>query len=350
MNVGIGVLGFAHGHVGMYCAQWRQTAAEQVRLVAGWDHDVPRGAAALKPYDLAVESSVESLLNRRDIDAVVIGAETSRHADLVEQAAAAGKTIVLQKPLALTMAEADRIVAAVERFGVRFTLAWQMRVDPQNQKMRELMRDGTLGRIYMLRRRHGLPTQAWAGFEQSWHVKPELNHGMWADDASHAIDFLYWMLGEPVSVMAEIATLRSAKVPDDNGIAVFRYADGTFAEIASSFVCLAGENTTEIIGEKGVVLQNYGDVPSCNVPRLPEAVGLKWYLQEQGQWINSEIVSPPSHAARISGLAQPLLEFLQGRREPIATAQEGRAVLRMTLACHRSAEQGHRIEIAKLKE
>src|SRR5690606_35068570 len=159
-------------------------------------------------------------------DALVIGAETSLHAALVEQATAAGKAIVLQKPLALTMAEADRIVDAVEKSGVRFTLAWQMRVDPQNRRMRELVQRDELGQVYMVRRRHGLPTQTWPDFAQSWHVKPELNRGMWADDAAHAIDFVYWLFGMPETVSAEIATLRNPQIPDDHGVAVFRYADG----------------------------------------------------------------------------------------------------------------------------
>jgi predicted dehydrogenase len=237
MAIGLGILGFAHGHVGMYCARWAEMPA--MRLVAGWDHDAARAKASAETHGMAIEASAASLLKRADVDAVVIAAETSMHADLVEQAAAAGKAIVLQKPLCLTLAEADRIVAAVEQSGVPFTLAWQMRVDPQNLKMRQLVKSGALGRIYMLRRRHGLATHLWPDFEKSWHVKPELNRGMWADDAAHPIDFAYWMLGMPQTVSAEIATLRTPKVPDDNGIAIFRYADGTMVEIACSFTCVA---------------------------------------------------------------------------------------------------------------
>jgi predicted dehydrogenase len=256
------------------------------------------------------------------------------------------------------MEQADRIVAAVNKHRVPFTLAWQMRVDPQNLRMKQLVRDGTLGRVYMVRRRHGLSTHVWPGFETSWHVKPELNRGMWADDASHAIDFLYWLLGEPVSVSAEIGTLRSPQVPDDNGIAIYRYADGAFAEAACSFTCLAGENTTEIVGEKGVAIQNYGDAPSCNAPRTWAAgaagvsggasgggPGLKWYLHETKQWAVAPEPSPDNHGRRIAALAEPLLEFLEGKRPPIATAAEGRAVLRMTLASYESAARGCRVPL-----
>ena len=349
MHINLGILGLAHGHVGVYCEQWRRHYADDVRLVAAWDHDAARAAAAREKFGVQIDASANELLARADIDAVVIGAETSLHADLVEAAAAAGKKIILQKPLCLTMPEADRIVAAVERFGVPFTLAWQMRVDPQNLEMKRMITSGTLGRVYMVRRRHGLSTHVWPGFENSWHVKPELNRGMWADDASHAIDFLLWLFdGPPESVVAEIATLRNENVPDDHGIAVFRYRDGTFAEVASSFVCVAGENTTEIVGEDGVIIQNYGDGPSAQVPRPAGAAGLKWFLKGSKHWFNSATPSPAAHGERIAALAPELLKFLKGERAPICTAAEGRTSLAMTLACYRSSELGRRVRIEEI--
>jgi predicted dehydrogenase len=173
---------------------------------------------------------------------------------------------------------------------------------------------------------------------------------MWADDAAHAIDWLLWTLGEPASVSAEIATLRSEKVPDDHGIAVFRYADGTFAEIVCSFTCLAGENTTEVVAEDAVIIQNYGDGPSCQVPRPRDAAGLKWFKKAAGDWTTSAITSPKSHSERIAALAPELARFLRGEREPICTVEEGRASLRMTLACYRSADLGRRVMLNELAQ
>jgi len=345
-EVRVGILGFAHGHVGMYCAKWREHPEFGVRVVAGWDHDTARAAENCKKHGLEAAPAAEALLGRRDISAVVITAETSLHAELVEQAAAAGKAIVLQKPIALTLEEAGRIVAAVKRAGVPFTLAWQMRVDPHNLQIKSLLAGGQFGRVFMLRRRHCLPTQQWKDFDKAWHVQPALNRDIFADDAAHAIDFIYWLLGMPVSVIAELGTLLNPRIPNDNAIAVFRYSDGKFAEASCTFVALAGENVTEVVCEHGVIIGNYGDVPSCNVPRPPGAgPQLKWFLQETGNWTASELPEIKSHGERISGLAGPLGEFLCGKRPPIATAEEGREVLRMVLACYESAGQGKRVNL-----
>ena len=340
----IGILGFAHGHVGAYCGKWRGDPTMGVEVVAGWDHDPARAKLAAEQHGITIHDSAEKLLADPDIDAVVITAETSMHADLTVHAAYAGKAIVLQKPMALTLEQADAIVDAVTDSGVPFTLAWQMRVDEQNLKMKELVDDGSLGKILMVRRRHGLNTASFANFENSWHVDAKYNRDIWADDAAHAIDFIYWLMGMPETVYCEMSSLMNPKIPNDNGIALYRYADGHLGEVSCSFTCIAGENTTEIIGEKGVVVQNYGDGPSANVPRPEGGICLKWLLQEEGRWHESDMTIG-GHGDRIAGLAGPLADFLNGRREAIATVAEGRDVLRMTLACYEASSQGQRVSL-----
>lgn len=344
MTINVGILGFAHGHVKAYMIQWRDNEGMGVRVVAGWDHDAERAAKAGTDFDIEISESLDHLLEREGLDAVVIASETSMHADLVEKAASAGKAIVLQKPMALTLEEADRIVAATEN--VPFTMAWQMRVDPQNLKMKELIKEDTIGKVLMVRRRHGLAAHTWPWILDSWHIDPRHNRDMWADDAAHAIDFIYWLLGMPKSVTAEIDTLVNPKMPNDNGIAIYRYPDGPIAEVSCSFTCIAGENTTEIIGEKGVIIQNYGDAPSAGSQPKEGGVGLKWRLQGDKDWTISDIPSPRGHGERIGGLAGPIAEFLQSQRGPIATAREGRDALKMVLACYGSSERGERVSLS----
>ena len=346
-TIRVGILGFAHGHVGMYCERWRQQEAQLgLRLLAGWDHDAARLKGACERHHLEAAASPAGLLARPDIDAVVIASETSMHADLVEQAAAAGKAIVLQKPLALTLAEADRIVTAVTNAKVPFTLAWQMRVDPHNLEVKRLLASGRFGKVLMARRRHCLSTHLWKDFDKSWHVQPHLNRDIFADDAAHPADFLYWLLGLPESVSAEITTLLNPRIPNDNGIAVFRYPGGTLAEISGTFVAVAGENNTEIVCENGVIVGNYGDGVSGGIPRTPGGIQLKWYLKTDGKWTVSELPDIVNHGERIAGLSGPIAEFLHGNRPPIATAEEGRDVLKMILASLDAATQGRRVSIA----
>jgi len=345
MTIGIGILGFAHGHVNSYCTRWRDEPQLDVRALAGWDHEPERLERAAEQFGIDAVADVAELLARDDITAVVIAAETSRHAELVEQAAAAGKAIVLQKPLALTMSEADRIVDAVNAYGVPFTMAWQMRVDPQNLQMKELLESGALGRLFMLRRRHGLSMCLNDAFADSWHVDPAQNRDIWADDSAHPIDFVNWLFGAPEAVTAEIKSLHNPRMPSDNGIAIYHYADGPLVEVCCSFTTRAAENTVEIIAENGTLVQNYGDAPSAATPREEDACGLKWFLADQGEWVCSEIPSPDSQGVRIAALAGPLAEFLHGDRPALATVEEARTSLRMVLACYVSTHEGRRVRL-----
>jgi len=326
----------------MYCNQWNARPELGVKVVAGWDHDAARSESNCANFGCERMESVEALLGRPDIDAVVIAAETSMHADLVEQAASAGNAIVVQKPLALEMDEADRIVNAVKKSGVPFTLAWQMRVERFNLQAKSLLDSGEFGKVFQVRRRHCLATQWMQNFDQMWHVKPELNRDIFADDAAHPIDFIYWLLGMPSTVYAEMGTLLNPKIPNDNGIVLFRYPDGKMAEVSCSFVAVAGENTLEIVCEHGVIIGNYGDGPS-NQARPAGAPQLKWWHDSAGRWTISDLPEINGQGERIAGLAEPLAEFLHGKRPPIATAEEGRDVLRLVLACYESVDSGRKV-------
>jgi predicted dehydrogenase len=340
----VAVLGFAHGHVISYCRRWQAEAGMGVELVAGWDHDTARLTAQAQALGITPCGELADCLGQDGLEAVVIGVETSMHADVVEQAARAGVAIILQKPMALTLPEADRILAAVEQHGVPFTMAWQMRVDPQNLQIKQLIDSGTIGDVFSVRRRHGLPSQRW-DTSSMWHFDATLNRDIWADDAAHPIDFIHWLMGPPDSVTAEMTTASDPAVRNDTGVALFRYADGRLAEVSSCFACLAAENTTEIIGRDGSIVQNYGDVPSCNVPRPDGAVGLKWFTKDREDWTCSDIDSPADHGQRIAALAEPLAAFLRGERAAIATAAEGRESLRLVLATYVSSREGRRVRL-----
>ncbi|MHC1696366.1 MAG: Gfo/Idh/MocA family protein [Eubacteriales bacterium] len=345
MSVNVGVLGFAHGHVMSYGRKWKDNPELGVTLVAGWDENKDRLKQSAEALGIEQIASCEEMLARDDIEAVVISSETAFHADLVEKAAAAKKKIILYKPMALTLRQADRIVAAVEEHGVPFTMGWQMRVDPQNVKMKELIETQAIGRVSIYKRRHGLGTHLWNGFENTWHADPVLNRDIFADDSSHPIDMLNWIFGVPETVSAELSTIHNPKVVNDTGIALFKYPDGKIAEICCSFICSASEITTEVYGERGTIQQYYGDNPGTRLPRPEGLPGLKWFVEGESDWTKSDIPSPATHGERIAGQAAPLADFLNGRRPAICSARDGRNSLRMVLACYLSAREGTRVRI-----
>jgi len=339
----IGILGFAHGHVNVFADVWKNDPDMGITLLAAWDHDQKRLDDNAEKLGIKQKfSSADELLDQSEIEAVVISSETKFHSELVVKAANRKKKIILYKPMSLTLSQADEIVEAVNKNNVDFTMGWQMRTDPQNLKIRELLKSGEFGKLFLLRRRHCLETHRWPDFNKSWHVNPEMNRDIWADDSAHVIDFIYWMLGKPVSVTAEISSIHDPLIPNDNGIALFRYNDGVIAEAFCSFTCHAAESTTELYFENGTILQYYGDATSTSHPRPTGLCGLKWKKHGTPDWIESEIPSPASHGERIAWQAEQFALFLNGKRPPIATAEDGRETLKMVLSTYLSNQTGTR--------
>jgi predicted dehydrogenase len=292
---------------------------------------------------------LEDVLENPGVECVIIASETNKHADLAVAAAAAGKNILLQKPMALTLADCDRVIAAVEDAGVWFSMAYQMRHDPQNILMRQMVDEGAIGRVGVVRRRHCIGVLFSPAFVEGpsrWHISREANRGMWMDDASHPCDWLVWMFGQPHSVIAEIDNVLTEVAPDDAGFAIFRYPDGMMAEIHNASITLAGENTTEIYGDRGVIIQNHGDGPSCGV-KPPHPIGVKLYQSDKADlgWQDQGVPIPAGHGERIAGVARPFIDaFKTG--EPMCPVREGRISVEMVLAAYESAASGRRVLLA----
>lgn len=343
--VRLGVISFAHSHVNAYIESI--AGFSDARVIAAWDDDHERGTTQCAKFGLEWEPDLDALLSREDIDAVFVTSPTNRHAEHCTRAAQAGKGILLQKPMALTLADCDAIIAAVQRYGVPFSMCYQMRVDPINRRIKELLDEGAIGNIAIVRRRHAINALLQPSFAQpgNWHIDPVQNMGMFMDDASHAADWFLWMLGRPVSVMAEIDNIVTDSAPDDNGIAVYRFGKKELGVLLNSSTMLAAEATTEIYGDQGVIVQNYGDAPSSFLPRPAGAAALKIFRAGASDWEVLPFPADTPHAARIRAVARPIVDYLLGQAPPLATAEEGRICIEMVLAAYRSAEEGRRIQL-----
>jgi predicted dehydrogenase len=339
----LGVVSFAHGHVNAYVETIAQF--DDAVVVAAWDDDAERGQTQCAKFGLEWEPDLDALLARTDIDAVFVTSPTNQHAAHVVAAARAGKGVLLQKPMALTLEDCDAIIAAIDETGVPFSMCYQMRADPVNQKMKELLDEGAVGNVAVVRRRHAIPALLSPDFAKpgNWHIDPVQNMGMFMDDASHAADWFYWMLGRPTSVIAEIDNVVTDAAPDDNGVAVYRFGKKEMGILLNSSTMLAAEATTEIYGDKGVIVQNYGDGPASTLPRPADAVALKIFRAGAKDWERFDFPADTPHAARIRAVPRVVVDYLQGKRGPMADAREGRVCIEMILAAYESAREGKRV-------
>lgn len=343
-KVKIGVISHAHGHINTYCGQMQNY--EDVELVATWDDNEERGRENAQKFGLEFRTSAEAVLSDPNIDTVMIGIETNRHAEYTIMAAEAGKNILLQKPMATTLEDCDRIIEAVNKSGVKFSMAFQMRQDPVNRKIKELVEAGVVGNIAVVRRRHCIPVLLNPNFvngPSKWHIDPVANIGMYFDDATHAADWFYWIFGRPVSVMSEIDSIVT-DAPDDNGVSIFRFKDGMMGILYNASTVVAGVNTTEIDGDKGTIIQDYGDSPSTSAPRPSDAIPLKYICKGDDAWTEFPMDIPKGQGERIAGIPRPFVNYIRGLTDERVSPEEGRVSVEMILGAYESAKEGRRVQ------
>jgi predicted dehydrogenase len=344
-KIGVSVLSFAHGHASMYCQ--RMLDFEDVRLVSAWDDNLDRGQASAERFGMHFHHDLEGVLHDPAVDVIIIACETNRHAEFVEAAASAKKSILLQKPMALSLADCDRIILAVNQNNIYLSVAYQMRHDPSNIIIKKMVDAGDLGKIGLLRRRHCIPLLFDNNFitgPSRWHIDPEKNMGMFMDDATHAADFLFWILGKPVSVIAEVDNVLTNIAPDDTGVAIYRFNQRAMGILVNSSVTLAGENTTEVYGDQGVLVQNHDDLVSTSLPLPKEATALKYFKRGDSGWKDLGVDIPASHGERIMAVPRAFIDAYKTDSPPPVCAQDGRVSVEMILGAYQSTHEGRRVE------
>lgn len=293
-SFGIGMIGY--GGIGrVHAMGWRALPyhyglpADTIRMVgvATTSPATAQAAAAEIGCDYWTDD-YHALLARSDVDLVDICVPNLKHAEVVEAAARAGKQIYCEKPLAMNVAEGQRMVAAVEEAGVRAQMTFNFRFFPAILRAQELVQEGFLGRIFSFRGRYYRSSYIDPKKPISWRQQRAIaGGGALLDIGSHILDLLYSLLGEFASVQATLDTLirerpaaaGSAEMApvdvDDIALLHLRTASGVLGTVEASRMGtgLPNEVTFELFGEKGAIRFSAADPGWLEVYDLRDAGG-----------------------------------------------------------------------------
>lgn len=251
MTVRVGLIGA--GRMGRTLAHHLAFSVESAEFIAIADSvaDSAQRLAAQCRVD-AVYTNYHDLLARDDIDAVVIVTPTNTHVPIIKDAAAAGKHIFTEKPLALTVAACDDAIAAVNAAGVQMQVAFMRRYDPAYVAAKRRIDAGDIGRPVMFKSVGRDPWRTSLEF-----ARRENSGGLIADMAIHDFDLARWLMGSEVErvhseggclVFPELATVGDI----DNAVVNLRFTDGAVGNIDVSRNAVYGYDIrTEIIGSEG---------------------------------------------------------------------------------------------------
>jgi len=312
MNKIVALVGTAHIHTPGFVK--RLQARSDITVKGVWDHDAARAQKWAEALSAPVVADVGAIWADAGIDGVIICSETDRHQELVLAAAAAKKHMFVEKPLGLGAADAKAMAKAIEKAGVIFQTGYFMRGQGIHRFLRQQIQAGAFGKITRVRMSncHAGSLGGWFDTDYRWMADPAISGcGAFGDLGTHRLDIMMWLLGDPVSVTAEVgvATGRYGDC-DEYGEGLLKFPDGAIGVLAGGWVDVENPVPLLISGTEGhayvcngQLTFKSGRVPGADgkapwtdlPPDLPHAFEL--YLDAlHGQDV--PLVSPREAAAR----------------------------------------------------
>lgn len=321
--------------------------AERCRIVALCDI-VPRKAEEKRQElglgdDVDVVASHEDLLARTDIDLVSVCTPPSSHAPITIDLLDSGKNVVLEKPMAPSLAECEQILAAAERSGRMLSVIAQNRFRDDIALLKKAVDSGLLGPVAHLRVDsawwRGVPYYdlSWRGTWESEGGGPTLNH------AIHHIDLLLWLLGAPQSVAAMMTNAwhDNAEV-EDLSVALLQY-DRAVAQLTSSVVHHGEDQQIVIQGRDASVSQPWAVSAETTQPNgFPDPAGNQALVQELEALAAAH--EPLAHTAH-AGQLDDVLTALENGTPPLITGEDGRRTVEVVTAIYQAAIQRRTIDL-----
>jgi predicted dehydrogenase len=227
------------------------------RLVAVCDVKPERAEAARARTGAPSYTDMHRMMEAHadSVDAVCVLTESGLHARHAIELTRYGKHLVVEKPMALRLDDAQEMILACDQANVRLFVVKQNRYNLPVVKLREAVEKGRLGKLVMgTVRVRWCRTQSYYD-QDAWRGTWALDGGVFANQASHHIDLLMWMLGEPMSVYAKTRTALASIETEDTGVAVITFRSGAIGLVEATTATRPRdlEGSLSILGEKGTV-------------------------------------------------------------------------------------------------
>jgi len=297
-----------------------------------------RAKAVAEQYGIAHvytgEDAWRRLIEEEHLDAVVISTPNALRFEVAAAAAEAGRHLLIEKPIATSVAEGRRIVETARRAEVMCMIGYQRRLKPIYQEARRLLRQGTIGPPRMVHAvlGHAGP-EHWAP-HADWFFDPaRAGGGAVMDLGIHMADLVVWLLGEmPREVAGSVSHVEKNSPLEDQGVCTLRFPNGCLGVISVSWAMRPGVRRVEITGQRGRIVAD--EVAADGVVMQledPEPVQQSW-----------RFAPPPLNPAGAprSGVATAFVRALAAGTPPPATGDDGLDGLAIVEAWYRAATTG----------
>lgn len=250
--VKLALLSAWHVHTGWFAGELQKSGKGEIAVV--WDEDQARGREMAGQLGAEFDPDLDRVLARQDIAGVMVECPTTRHREVIEKAARAGKHIFSDKALALTSEDCRAIRQAVEQNNVKFLLSLESKIIGVYQQAAKLVRDGMLGRVTSayFRRAHqaALDPTMLPGY---WFDTSQTGGGVTLDLGCHGFYLLPQLCGRPKKVTCLMNELYGTG-SDENSTTVMEFEGGAIGTAYTSFVSYRMDNLLEVVGTEGILV------------------------------------------------------------------------------------------------
>jgi len=246
-----GLAGAWHVHFDEYATAFAQR--ENCLITCLWDDDTERGHAAAAKYNADFIADYDAMLQRDDVDGIIVCSSTNLHTDLIIKAANAKKHIFTEKVLCFTEADAVKVKNAVDASGITFCISMPKLSDARISFAKDAIANGMLGDVYYARMRnaHNGSTDNW--LPEYFYDATLCGGGAMMDLGAHSMYLLPYLLGAPKSV-ASTFTEATGRGIDDNCISLIEFGNGAIGCSETGFVSKFSPMTIEISGSLGTII------------------------------------------------------------------------------------------------
>jgi predicted dehydrogenase len=301
--------------------------------VAFFSRSLDRAGAYMERHqaELAFDD-LDELLAEPEVEAVYVATPNALHAEQVVACLEAGKHVLVDKPMATTGRDARQMVEAAKRSKRTLSVMFQMRHHPANQQLKQLIEEGSLGSLSLMRAHMGF----WFPPAEVWRHERELaGGGAVMDLAPHGVDLLRFLAGDIVEVTATTANVQFHYDVEDLGLATLRFAAGAVGRLDVSYCSHEYGGRLEVFGSEASVVID-GSLQQIGDYRL-------WYRRGKTDQ-PAQIVEGQFDGCYVSAIEEFCDAVLQ-ERHPAITAADGLAAVEVVEAIYESAETNRPVSL-----